>query len=57
MLRWVSILLGGLLIMMGHHARSEALFYYRTGHASVWRSNSSNTFQNAQHQKVLAWIV
>jgi transposase len=27
MLRWISIL-GGLLIMMGHHARSEALFYY-----------------------------
>lgn len=25
--RWIS-LLGGLLIMMGHHARSEALFYY-----------------------------
>ncbi|HVH87201.1 MAG TPA: hypothetical protein VM912_10785 [Terriglobales bacterium] len=24
---WISIL-GGLLIMMGHHARSEALFYY-----------------------------
>ena len=27
MLRWISIL-GGLLIMMGYHARSEALFYY-----------------------------
>jgi transposase len=27
MLRWISIL-GGLLIMMGHHPRSEALFYY-----------------------------
>src|SRR6478672_5944231 len=27
MLRWISIY-GGLLIMMGHHARSEALFYY-----------------------------
>jgi hypothetical protein len=27
MLRWILIL-GGLLIMMGHHARSEALFYY-----------------------------
>jgi hypothetical protein len=27
MLCWISIL-GGLLIMMGHHARSEALFYY-----------------------------
>src|ERR1700745_992214 len=27
MLHWISIL-GGLLIMMGHHARSEALFYY-----------------------------
>ena len=27
MLRWISIL-GDLLIMMGHHARSEALFYY-----------------------------
>ena len=27
MLRWISIL-GGLPIMMGHHARSEALFYY-----------------------------
>jgi hypothetical protein len=27
MLRWISIF-GGLLIMMGHHARSEALFYY-----------------------------
>jgi len=26
MLRWISIF-GGLLIMMGHHARSEALFY------------------------------
>jgi hypothetical protein len=26
MLCWISIL-GGLLIMMGHHARSEALFY------------------------------
>ena len=25
--RWISIF-GGLLIMMGHHARSEALFYY-----------------------------
>jgi len=24
---WISIF-GGLLIMMGHHARSEALFYY-----------------------------
>ena len=27
MLRWIWIF-GGLLIMMGHHARSEALFYY-----------------------------
>src|SRR5215472_5133719 len=27
MLRWISIV-GGLLMMMGHHARSEALFYY-----------------------------
>jgi transposase len=27
MLRWISIF-GGLLIMMGHHARSEALFCY-----------------------------
>src|SRR6476660_7938722 len=27
MLSWISIL-GGLLIMMGHHARAEALFYY-----------------------------
>src|SRR6476469_128617 len=27
MLRWISIY-GGLLIMMGHHARSEAPFYY-----------------------------
>jgi transposase len=27
MLCWISIL-GGLLIMMGHHTRSEALFYY-----------------------------
>ena len=27
MLRWILIL-GGLLVMMGHHARSEALFYY-----------------------------
>src|SRR5919109_562846 len=27
MLRWISIL-GGLLIMMGRHDRSEALFYY-----------------------------
>jgi hypothetical protein len=27
MLRWISIF-GGLLIMMGHHACSEALFYY-----------------------------
>jgi transposase len=27
MLRWISIL-GGVLIMMGHHTRSEALFYY-----------------------------
>jgi hypothetical protein len=27
MLCWISIL-GGLLIMMGHHARYEALFYY-----------------------------
>ncbi|HET7440336.1 MAG TPA: IS1182 family transposase [Terriglobales bacterium] len=27
MFRWISII-GGLLIMMGHHARSEALFYY-----------------------------
>jgi hypothetical protein len=27
MLRWISIF-GGLLIMMGYHARSEALFYY-----------------------------
>src|SRR5262244_4443564 len=27
MLRWISIL-GGLLIMMGRHSRSEALFYY-----------------------------
>jgi transposase len=27
MFRWISIL-GGLLIMMGHHVRSEALFYY-----------------------------
>jgi hypothetical protein len=26
MLRWISIF-GGLLIMMGSHARSEALFY------------------------------
>src|SRR5512141_2316268 len=28
MLRWISIF-GGLLIMMGHHTRSEALFYFR----------------------------
>ena len=27
MLLWISIF-GGLLIMMGHHSRSEALFYY-----------------------------
>jgi hypothetical protein len=27
MFRWKSIV-GGLLVMMGHHARSEALFYY-----------------------------
>jgi hypothetical protein len=27
MLFWITIL-GGLLIMMGQHARSEALFYY-----------------------------
>jgi len=27
MLRWISIV-GGLLIMMGQHPRSEALFYY-----------------------------
>src|SRR5215468_1680599 len=27
MLRWISIL-GGLPIMMGHHTRSAALFYY-----------------------------
>ncbi len=27
MLRWISIF-GGLLIRMGQHARSEALFYY-----------------------------
>ena len=27
MLRWISIF-GGLLIMMGHHPRSEAMFYY-----------------------------
>jgi hypothetical protein len=27
MLHWISIF-GGLPIMMGHHARSEALFYY-----------------------------
>ena len=27
MLRWISIF-GGLLVMMGQHARSEALFYY-----------------------------
>ena len=27
MLCWISRL-GGLLIMMGHHSRSEALFYY-----------------------------
>jgi transposase len=27
MLRWISML-GGLLLMMGHHTRSEALFYY-----------------------------
>src|SRR5512143_2927010 len=27
MLCWISVL-GGLLIMMGHHPRSEALFYY-----------------------------
>jgi hypothetical protein len=27
MLCWIPII-GGLLIMMGHHDRSEALFYY-----------------------------
>jgi transposase len=27
MLRWISVV-GGLLIMMGQHDRSEALFYY-----------------------------
>jgi transposase len=27
MLLWISIF-GGLLIMIGHHVRSEALFYY-----------------------------
>jgi hypothetical protein len=27
MLRWISMF-GGLRIMMGHHARSEARFYY-----------------------------
>jgi hypothetical protein len=31
MLRWISIL-GGLLIMMGQHDRSEALFY-----TSAWK--------------------
>jgi hypothetical protein len=48
MFRWISIL-GGLLIMMGHHACSEALFYYfrlaaqrsasiaRRAICSVWR--------------------
>jgi transposase len=28
MLRW-TLIFGGLLIMMGSHARSEALFYFR----------------------------
>lgn len=52
MLRWISML-GGLLIMMGRQARSEALFYYfrledqipedhlqrgRIGHAGKQRS-------------------
>jgi len=34
MLCWISIF-GGLLIMMGHHARSEALFYYFRSTTSV----------------------
>jgi len=36
MLCWISIF-GGLRIMMGHHARSEALFYY-------FRERSSSCF-------------
>ncbi len=36
MLHWISIF-GGLLIMMGQHPRSEALFYY-----SVWKIKFPN---------------
>jgi hypothetical protein len=25
---WIIVMLGGLLLMMGQHSRSEALFYY-----------------------------
>jgi hypothetical protein len=25
---WLLLTLGGLLLMMGHHSRSESLFYY-----------------------------
>jgi hypothetical protein len=32
--RWIPIF-GGLLIMMGHHTRSEALFYYLDANAGA----------------------
>jgi len=40
------LMFGGLLIMMGHHARSEALFYYFTSR----RSNSWNPSATADRQ-------
>ena len=40
MLRWISIF-GGLLIMMGQHDRSEALFYYFQPEDQVTRKPSA----------------
>jgi len=43
MLCWISIL-GGLLIMMGHHARSEALFYHTQLSPAFSAAQQNSTF-------------
>jgi hypothetical protein len=71
MLRWILIL-GGLLIVMGHHARSEALFYYfrledyAGGHplklarirvAHPLRLSQRVGFPNVKHQEIFSLLL
>jgi hypothetical protein len=55
MLRWISIL-GGLLIMMGHHARSEALFYLSVD-GSVVEANAAKESRIRREQLAEAALV